>query len=107
MLQLLCIAIAVLGDFIVAYGDWHAKKWVLGLGLGHLAIAAACYLGVTSFWFVVLKLNGDLGKTTVLWASGGLVMALMIGRFGFGEVMTVRQWVGATLSVAGVILVSF
>ena len=99
-------AVAVLGDIVVAVGDVAAKRWTLGHG-GHFLIAAAgCYAVTTAFWFVVLKTVGDLGRSTVLWASGGLVVASLIGWLWFREPMTANKVAGVLLSVAGLILCS-
>lgn len=96
---LLCIC----ADAVVAGADVLAKKWVQGWGIGYFWSAYALYLAVTGLWFVLLKMVGDLGRSSVVWAATGVIAGLVIGAV-MGEKLSPLNWVGIVMAVLGVAL---
>lgn len=103
MKLLACAALCLVADAAVAWADYLGKKWVLGAGGWYLAAAfALCNVSVAS-WFAFFKLYGDLGRAAAIWNSVGVLAAVLIGVFVFGEHLTWVSRTGVILAVAGVV----
>jgi multidrug transporter EmrE-like cation transporter len=57
-------------------------------------------------WFGLIKLNGNVGRSTVIWCVGGIAVALLIGSVVFGERLTLYNKIGVGLCLIGVVLTS-
>lgn len=104
MTALVCLALCFAADIVVAYGDFLSKKWVLGLGALYFAAAYACYVIAIGAWFALIKVNGDVGRSGLIWCLGGIVSSLLIGALCFGETLTLANKIGIGLSLCGVVL---
>lgn len=99
------IAIALLGDVLVAAGDVFAKRWSLTGGLtGTLLGAALCYAGTTTLWLTMLRVVGGLGKASLFWAGTGTLVPIALAYFMFHEPMPWNMWLAVVFCLAGVIL---
>lgn len=100
---LLCLG----SDIIVAYGDYLSKKWTQGFGLKFFFSAYLMYMIAVGGWFGLIKVNGDVGRSTLIWCAGGIAMSMLIGFVVFGETLTFYNKLGMVLSLAGVVLMTF
>lgn len=101
---ILYLFLCVVADSLVAVADYLSKRWVLGDGLLYLLGAYGLFMMSTAAWFVFLKYNIDLGRSTLIWCASGVVVSLLIGHFCFNEVLTNLNKIGIVLSLIGVIL---
>jgi len=63
------------------------------------------YLGAFTLLGLVLKQGLPVGVVYGIWAGAGVALVAVLGRFVFGEPLTVLMWVGFLLIIAGVWLV--
>ncbi len=107
VLPSLALLTCLFADAVVAGADVLAKRWAGGGGAAYLWTAWVLYAGVSGLWFVLLKMfNGDLGRSSVIWAATGVIAGIMIGVL-MGERPTATQWIGIGLATAGVLLTSW
>jgi drug/metabolite transporter (DMT)-like permease len=96
------LAFAVLAPF-AARAVWCERRVI---GAHWPVIVALSLLGVgcyNSLQYVALQTSGPVNATLI--GASAPVAALMIGAFFFGTAVTQRQWTGAALSIAGVLVV--
>lgn len=104
--KLLVILYMMLAGVLIALGDYYSKKWSLqGYDKLNIIIAYALYALSPAFWFLSFKLNSKLAEMTVVWVVMNILAATFIGLYIFGEQLSVTQWSGVALSVAGIILI--
>lgn len=103
------IAVLLASDLIVLIGDVYAKRWAGGpVFSSALWWSLLTYVAAGAGWLAVLRLTGgSLGRAAVIWASTGVVVPVIVGRFGFGEVTTPRGWLGIGLCAVGLVLTSW
>jgi len=96
------IAIALLLPFawraVVVHRAAFARHWRILLAIGPLGVGA-----YNTLQYIALQTSTPMA--TSLIASSSPVFILALGHFAFGERTRPAQWLGAALSVAGVVLV--
>ena len=97
---LLCLS----ADIVVAYGDFLSKKWTQGHGLRFFFAAYGLYIGAIAAWFALIKVNGDVGRSGMIWCTGGIVASLLIGAICFGETLSLMNKIGIGCGLVGVVL---
>lgn len=97
---LLCLA----SDIVVAYGDFLSKRWTQGHGLRFFFAAYALYVAAVGGWFALIKVNGDVGRSGMIWCTGGILASLLIGAICFGESLTLVNKLGIGFGLVGVVL---
>ena len=73
--------------------------------LGFTVLTVGGYLGAFSLLAMVLKEGMPVGVAYGIWAGAGVALVALLGRFVFGEPLTVAMLAGFGLIVAGVWLV--
>lgn len=73
--------------------------------LGFSLLTVAAYLGAFTLLGLVLKQGLPVGVAYGVWAGAGVALVALLGRFVFGEPLTLAMWVGFLLIIAGVFLV--
>ena len=73
--------------------------------VGFALLTVAGYLGAFVLLGMVLKQGLPVGVAYGVWAGAGVALVALLGRFVFGEPLTVVMWVGFLLIIAGVWLV--
>ncbi|MGH3317634.1 MAG: DMT family transporter [Nocardioidaceae bacterium] len=63
------------------------------------------YVGAFSLLGMVLKQGMPVGVAYGIWAGAGVALVALLGKFVFGEPLTVATWAGFLLIIAGVWLV--
>lgn len=104
MNALFYLLFCLVADVLVACGDFLSKKWVLGQGLKFFFGAYFLYILSIGGWFGLIKLNTDVGRSNIIWATGGMVVSMLIGYFVFGEILTTLNKFGVGLCLTGVIM---
>ncbi|MFO1413184.1 MAG: DMT family transporter [Burkholderiales bacterium] len=74
------------------------RDWRIFLAFGVLAVAS-----YNSLQYMALKTSSAINVTLI--AASGPLFSLVLGRLFFGENAHVRAWLGAALSLAGVVVV--
>ena len=97
---LLCLA----ADIVVAYGDFLSKRWTRGEGWRFFFAAYGLYVGAIAAWFVLIRVNGDVGRSGMIWCTGGIVASLLIGAICFGETLSWTNRIGIGFGLVGVVL---
>ncbi|HWJ40816.1 MAG TPA: hypothetical protein VNT29_06770 [Candidatus Limnocylindrales bacterium] len=97
---MLCLA----ADVVVAYGDFLSKRWAQGQGLRFFFAAYGLYVLAVAAWFALIKINGDVGRSAVIWCTGGIVASLLIGAVCFGETLSLANKIGIGFGLVGVVL---
>jgi small multidrug resistance pump len=92
-------AIGVLADYYlkIASGKpfpWNSWQFILGLSL---------YASTAFGWLFVMQ-HLKLAAVGILYTSSMLVMLAVVGYFGFGEKLSIREWIGFALALASVVL---
>lgn len=99
------IALALVSEVVVGFGDIMAKRWSGNGGRAYLVSAAFSYVIVSMLWLAVLKASGgQLGRAAIFWAATGTITPVLLGRFWFGEVMTWNAWLGMAFCSVGLVL---
>jgi small multidrug resistance pump len=73
--------------------------------LGFTLLTVVGYLGAFSLLGMVLKQGMPVGVAYGIWAGAGVALVALLGRFVFGEPLTVAMWAGFLLIIAGVWMV--
>jgi small multidrug resistance pump len=73
--------------------------------LGFTLLTVVGYLGAFSLLGMVLKQGMPVGVAYGIWAGAGVALVALLGRFVFGEPLTMAMWAGFLLIIAGVWLV--
>ena len=73
--------------------------------VGFSLLTVIGYLGAFALLGIVLKEGLPVGVVYAIWAGAGVALVALLGRFVFGEPLTVVMWVGFLLIIAGVWLV--
>lgn len=73
--------------------------------LGFTLLTVTGYLGAFSLLGLVLKQGMPVGVAYGIWAGAGVALVALLGRFIFGEPLTVAMWVGFLLVITGVWLI--
>ncbi len=105
-MKLFALLLCFLADGIIAGADVLAKRWSAGAPAWTFWFAWALYAGVSGLWFVLLKAVGDLGRSSVVWASTGVIAGLVIGAL-MGERPSAVNWAGVGLAALGVAMTSW
>ena len=92
-------AIGVLADYYlkIASGKafpWNSWQFLLGLSL---------YASTAFGWLFVMQ-HLKLAAVGILYTSSMLVMLAIVGYFGFGEKLSIKEWIGFALALASVLL---
>ena len=94
----LAIVLEVTGTLSMRASDGFTR-------VGFTLLTVAGYLGAFTLLSAVLKQGLPVGVAYGIWAGAGVALVAVLGRFVFGEPLTVLMWVGFVLIIAGVWLV--
>lgn len=86
------------------WGDYYLKRWSLSGAVRDAVLGFSIYSIGTLGWGFLLKFE-SLQRAILLFTMANLVAVLLVGHFGFGERMQVREWVAAALALVVVALV--
>lgn len=104
-MQWKAVLIALVADLMVVSGDVFARRWASTGGLTlYLLGAVSSYLCVTTLWLVVLRMVGHLGKAGILWVATGAFIPVLVGHFGFGEVISLNLKIAMLLCGVALVL---
>ncbi len=95
----------VLAATSVIFGDFSAKNWSSGAGDIWYVFAFIGYFG-SAFFFIPTLLRESLVMTSVIWVVISSIGFLFIGIVLFHESLTLVQFIGVFLGIAGVLLLS-
>lgn len=98
LLLLAAIIAEVIGTLALKGSAGFSRLWpstivVLGYGVAFLLLAQVLHLGM------------PVGTAYAIWASVGVALVAVAGRFVFGEILTVQSIVGIGFIIVGVVLV--
>jgi glucose uptake protein GlcU len=88
-----------------AFADIFAKEWEVKRGVYLASASLFCYMVANSFWLFALKNGSGLARGGFLFSIACTVLAVGIGWYFYGEVITTRQWVGVGLGLVSMWLV--
>lgn len=94
----LAIVLEVTGTLSMRASDGFSR-------LGFTLLTVAGYLGAFALLGMVLKQGMPVGVAYGIWAGAGVALVAVLGRFVFGEPLTVAMWAGILLIIAGVWMV--
>lgn len=99
-MNLLLLAVA---GFVAVAGDWCLKRFADGSGPWPLAQGLLLYIVSVAAFGLSLRLGPLLMNGAVYVVLNGMGV-LLLSRFVFHEVISVRQWAGLALAVVGIVL---
>lgn len=97
-------ALCILGGVLAVAGDVAFKRWAANDSLSMLAVGIVLYATDACVWAAILKRGTALSAGAVIWSATGLLLAIVAGRFLYGEQLTPRQIVSAALVLVGLLL---
>jgi len=84
-------------EVVALYG---IKKATLVESNNFLFLSMACYATIPVFLYVIVK-KIPLALTNAAWNVASTVYGILIGILIFGEIVSVRQWIGLGLGAIG------
>lgn len=90
----------MLGVLLSLVGEAASKQWANTGGRIALWVAIVAYSATQFPWYAALKERNHLAIMATIWCLAGVVGAVILGRFVFGEELTAKQWVGIVLAFA-------
>jgi len=88
-----------------AGGEWASKLWSLKPSLFMAAIVAATSTVSISCWLPALRMHGQLSALSAIWASGALIIGVLVGVLGFHEQLSSQQLIGVFLALLAIFMV--
>ena len=102
--KLLAILLLFASLSCTAAGDYLAKAWSVRPVSATLYAVLGCSLCSTLAWAYSLRNHGQISAIGVIWSLGNVAICLLIGWVGFGEALSLRQWIGCLLAIAASLL---
>jgi small multidrug resistance pump len=63
--------------------------------------------GLSFWWFsIALKLGVPVGVSYAVWSAVGTVGVMLVGRFVYGESVSMLQYAGVAVVLAGVVMIN-
>jgi small multidrug resistance pump len=63
--------------------------------------------GLSFWWFsIALKLGVPVGISYAVWSAVGTVGVMLVGRFFYGESVSMLQYAGVAVILAGVVMIN-
>ncbi|HEV3244782.1 MAG TPA: hypothetical protein VG102_00300 [Candidatus Paceibacterota bacterium] len=98
------LAAATLLGSVLCYagGEYFSKLWGLHPSATLMLAAIACYICSSLLWFPALLYKDQLSTIGIDWEVLALAATLILGLVVFGEVLTLRNWIGLVLGLGAV-----
>ncbi len=104
--KLSLFAIATVSGVLGAVADVYLNKWAKYESLWHLA-QGYVFWNLAMIGFIYLLRREKLAEVVIIFMVANSLVVLAASRFYFAETISVRQWVGILVALAGVLVMEW